>query len=326
MSGPATKTVMEIGAIEFSGDIVMPEWYDKIRREKGGQPGKVHAGAILLLARIIYWYRPTVVINEKTNRVTGYEKKFAGDKLQMSYRQIEAHFGFTHDEAISAVSTLVRLGLITVELRHPVIGGVKYGNVMFIEPVPTAIYSLCHTPSPDKIGEGLTQQNRRPSPRKIGDPHPAHKVTNTETTTEITTKSDVAEAATSGSASAPESTEDPQVGTKRSPKEKKLPDPAMRFDGTEGGKLIASLLEETYAGMTPPRKAPEYYANPKQRDAYLQIYRYLNGNLKELANKGLARGRISRENLLAWLQNCVEQEQKRQPGANTPTLEKLGYA
>ncbi len=99
----------------------------------------------------------------------------------------------------------------------------------------------------------------------------------------------------------------------------------MRFDSTDKGRQVVVILAEAFASMTPQRKAPEYYASGIQREAYLKVYAALNGNLAELARKGVARGRYSRENLLAWLENCVHQEEKPTTQAG-PTLRDLGYA
>ena len=72
-----TKIVQEIGAMNITGNVIPPLWYQNIKTPTG----KTAFLAINLLADIVYWYRPTIIRDEETGNIIEYKKKFAKDKL-----------------------------------------------------------------------------------------------------------------------------------------------------------------------------------------------------------------------------------------------------
>lgn len=64
-----TNIVTEIGGLNFKGNVVDHEWFNYITFSNG----KPHIVAIMVLSEIVYWYRPTVIRDEVTGRVT-YKK------------------------------------------------------------------------------------------------------------------------------------------------------------------------------------------------------------------------------------------------------------
>ncbi len=92
--------------VRVTGNIIPTSWYEHIRLSND----KPDTNAILLLAEIFYWFRPFREDGE-------LKQKFAGDKLHLSYKQIEDKFGFTRNQARAALKRLTSLGLITVEER-----------------------------------------------------------------------------------------------------------------------------------------------------------------------------------------------------------------
>lgn len=53
------------------------EWFSRITFDNG----RPDTNAILILSDIVYWYRPTVIRDERTGMVTGYRKKLKADLL-----------------------------------------------------------------------------------------------------------------------------------------------------------------------------------------------------------------------------------------------------
>lgn len=191
----ATKTVQEIGLMSFSGNVIPHTWYQHITKTTEHSAGKAgvklierpYLEAIVILSDIVYWYRPQIVRDEKTGQVVSINKRFAADKLQRSYQQLADMFGLGKDQARAAVKHLEKSGLITTEFRTLVVRGVKLSNVLYIEPVPTAIA---------RINTPISLQTDTP---RSTEAHPPclQTDTNTETSQEITQKNPDAQDAVS---------------------------------------------------------------------------------------------------------------------------------
>jgi len=136
----SNQIVQAIGRIKIRGDVIPTEWFQcpllKTKPDsKGGTP-KTNTNAVLILANIVYWYTPTEIRDESTDKVMGWKKKFKADKLQKSYQAWADHFGLTKKQVRSAVDFLRARGLITTELRDVATATVmRLTNVLFIEPV-----------------------------------------------------------------------------------------------------------------------------------------------------------------------------------------------
>ncbi len=183
-----------IGRIHFEGNIIPHPWYQRITLESG----KPDLPAIIILAEIIYWYRPYQTLTKDGKPIL--RKHFDGDMFQCSAAYFEAKFGFTKTQARRAIARLEEGGLIRREFRDVVIQGILRNNITFIEPVPLAIMAITHpstavTERVSAISETLPLVNQTPSP--VGEtPSPVgeglslkshlSEIT-TKTTTEITT-------------------------------------------------------------------------------------------------------------------------------------------
>ncbi len=192
---PLPLAVTEIGKIHFEGNIIPHPWYQRITLESG----KPDLPAIIILAEIIYWYRPYQTLTKDGKPIL--RKHFDGDMFQCSAAYFEAKFGFTKTQARRAIARLEEGGLIRREFRDVVIQGILRNNITFIEPVPLAIMAITHpstavTERVSAISETLPLVNQTPSP--VGEtPSPVgeglslkshlSKIT-TETTTEISTE------------------------------------------------------------------------------------------------------------------------------------------
>ncbi len=126
--------VLEIGQMNLRGNLVPEAWFQNIVRENG----KSYLTAIIILADIIYWYRPTEIRNEHTGKIISYRQKFKSDMLQKSYDEISKKFGISKREATNAIIHLESLGLIKRVFRTVN----NFTNTMFIDIFPKEIQKI----------------------------------------------------------------------------------------------------------------------------------------------------------------------------------------
>ncbi len=98
--------VSNLRGFRMIGNIIATSWYEHVRLPNG----KPDTNALLLLAEIVYWFRPI----EDGEPI---KQKFMHDKLHLSYKQIENKFGLTHRQTHDALWRLRDAGFITVEER-----------------------------------------------------------------------------------------------------------------------------------------------------------------------------------------------------------------
>ena len=157
-------TVEEIGRIHFEGNIIPHPWYQRITLESG----KPDMPAIIILAEILYWYRPIQSLDQSGKPIS--RKRFDSDMFQCSAAYFEAKFGFTKTQARRAIARLEEGGLIRREFRDVVIQGILRNNITFVEPVPLAIMAITHPPSAvaemmvSAVSEALPLVGQTPSP------------------------------------------------------------------------------------------------------------------------------------------------------------------
>ena len=123
------KIVDQSSQLNISGNIIPQAWYKSIVRENG----KPHLTAIVILADIVYWYKPTEIRDEGSGQLVALKKKFKADLLQRSYQQIADEFGISKKEATNAIISLEKLGVIQRVFRNLVVSGITVTNVLFIE-------------------------------------------------------------------------------------------------------------------------------------------------------------------------------------------------
>jgi hypothetical protein len=135
-----SPAVQAIGQIYFEGDVIPHAWYQSpLLKLKNG---KANLTAIVLLADVVYWYRPTLIRDEQTGRVVETRQKFHADKLQVSYDAWAERFGLTKRQAQDAFAFLKSKGLVSIELRTVLTGGRRIPNVVFIEPAVNKIKEI----------------------------------------------------------------------------------------------------------------------------------------------------------------------------------------
>lgn len=112
-----------------TGIVIPHTWFQAIQKS-----GKPYMPAIVALAEIVYWYRPSIVKDEETGQLVGYKKRFKADKLQKSASGLADTFGFTKKQMLDAMNHLKKNGLISIELRTITApDGKRLNNVRYIE-------------------------------------------------------------------------------------------------------------------------------------------------------------------------------------------------
>ena len=134
------EVVKAIGQIHFEGNIIPHEWFRHIKLPSGN----TDITGIILLAEIVYWYRPVTTIDEETGQQIIARKKFKGDMFQSSLGYYEGKFGLTKDQVRQALKRLEAGGFIRREYRDVIQQGLKFTRVTFVEPVPKRIWEITH--------------------------------------------------------------------------------------------------------------------------------------------------------------------------------------
>lgn len=162
-----------MGSINITGNIIPTIWYRTITKENG----KPYLLAIVILADIVYWYRPSEVRDQGTGHILGWKKKFSEDILRQSYQYYAELFGESKKTVKTAMDKLEKLQVIRREFRTVSYGdGLVCNNVMYVELKPDILYRLtfpekmpamnglddsCAGASDDKTG-GSLPTNRMP--------------------------------------------------------------------------------------------------------------------------------------------------------------------
>lgn len=131
-----------MGMMAFEGNVIPWSWYTTLRLPSG-KPDLI---AIMILADVVYWYRPAPVHDEHTGQVLGWKKKFGADLLQRSHEAYIAQFGFTPKQIREALHRLESIhGVIRRERRTiETASHGRIGNVLFLAPVIEAIQRVTH--------------------------------------------------------------------------------------------------------------------------------------------------------------------------------------
>jgi hypothetical protein len=178
------KIVDAVAKMQLTGNIVHEAWYHTVTKKNG----KCCPLAVLILADIVYWYRPAEHRDEETQAVTYYKKFHDNDYLQRSYAQIMSRYGISKKQAYEALVLLEELGVVKRHFRTiTTSGGNKMGNVMFLELIPEVLMKLTY-PDEDPIAKKVNSSLPAGDdliPNKSIPPYD-NVNTNTKTTTEDT--------------------------------------------------------------------------------------------------------------------------------------------
>jgi len=161
-----TPIVDAIGHLDFRGVVIPHSWFKHIRTIHGAP----HPLAVMILADIIHYYKPTEKYDFETGRLTVH-KKFRGQKLQRRNAEYAKMFGYSKSQVLRAVHQLVELGLITQEIvEQMMVGEVVYNNVQYLEPVPERVAEITRY-SPDLEAYLSRQRHLRENTRPISQLH-----------------------------------------------------------------------------------------------------------------------------------------------------------
>lgn len=152
-----TEVVEAVGRMKFEGNIVPRAWYRTIVTKTSQGSSTADLLAIVVLAEIVFWYRPGPGFDDVSGMPCKCRKKFAADKLQLGYADLAARLGLTKRQVESAVGRLVDQGLISREFRT-VTGkdGRRIPNVMFLEPNPVRLSEVSVPPPGDTAEHGTS--------------------------------------------------------------------------------------------------------------------------------------------------------------------------
>lgn len=131
-------TIERVSKLQLRGNIVPHIWFQYILNETG----KPDLLGILILSEIVYWYRPKVEKDGDTGEFLGYSKRFKGDMLQRSIESFSDQFGVSKRQVSAALKRLSASGFIIKECRTIYVAGTRYGNVLYMAPVPENLKSL----------------------------------------------------------------------------------------------------------------------------------------------------------------------------------------
>ena len=184
MSYELSPAVEAMKGLHMEGNIIPMEWFSHITFENG----RPDTNAILLLSDIVYWYRPTIVRDEGSGQVLGYQKKFRADLLQKNYQDYETLFGFSKKQIRDAFVRLEEIGVIRRVFRTVDTGFGYQSNVMFIDLFTDKVREITHKVPPIdiEIERGVHESKEGVTLKLQG--HDKEVKTYTKNTPEITTK------------------------------------------------------------------------------------------------------------------------------------------
>lgn len=200
MISTGNATVDTVGTMNFVGNIVPHLWFNHIKFESG----KVDAIGALILAEIVYWYRPKMVRCEVTGQLLSIKKRFSADLLQRDYASFSEQFGITKRQAQDTIKRLEDLGVIRRVFRTIKVANKLLNNVLFIELNAQKLHKITYETGENKENssdfEIVTKQPSEPvkstpitlerdtSHVSTCDPLTLERDTYTENTTKTTTE------------------------------------------------------------------------------------------------------------------------------------------
>ncbi len=155
-------TVDQMAEWNPQGLVIPYTWFQTIQKSD-----KPYMPAIVILAEIVYWYRPSIIRDEVTGRVLGYKKKFKADMLQKNRSGFADTFGLTKNQVYTGIDHLKELGVIKNHLRDEVIYGQRCNNVPYIELNYEVLRELTYPmvtkvePEPESMQDGVAETEEK---------------------------------------------------------------------------------------------------------------------------------------------------------------------
>ena len=184
MEQTGNKIVDVVGQMRITGNVIPQSWYKTIIKDTG----KPYLAAIVILADIVYWYRPVEIRSEETGQVIAYKNRFKSDLLQRSYSQLSEQFGISKRDATNAVVALEKMGVIKRHFRKLDVGGMVLNNVLFIELIPRMLQQITFGVEQTDLFCDTYHSNKGQGSLKFETGPTQKSDTNTEITTKTTTE------------------------------------------------------------------------------------------------------------------------------------------
>jgi hypothetical protein len=124
------KNVQKLTHYRPVGNIIPHAWWTHPLLQRSGKP---YYQAIILLADIVYWFRPVEERDEITGQSVGVKQRFASDSLSRSRRHFAELYGLSKKEVSSALKQLQDAGLILCTLRTLICHGTRLNNALHID-------------------------------------------------------------------------------------------------------------------------------------------------------------------------------------------------
>jgi hypothetical protein len=166
------SVVDAIDRMSFEGNIIDHRWLN--RPEFRLKSGLIYLPAIIVLADLVYWHRPTHIRDEQTNLVIAVRKKFQYDTLYKDYGEWGASIGLTKRQTQDAVTFLVKMKLVKRRLGSiPLPGGGRSNTLPFLELVPEKLAEITYgmplesipqREAPHVVTRGTQRRNVRRQP------------------------------------------------------------------------------------------------------------------------------------------------------------------
>lgn len=188
----ANEQTIEMTSFGIEGHIIDHSWYHILKKPTKKDPiGKTDSTAVILLADIFYWHKPSHFV-DKDSGIHSIGKKFQSDLLQRSYAQIEAQFGFSKDQARDSLELLESLGIVERVFRDEIIKGQKVANIMYIKFNNIKLHALMteYYESKSELKKRITSSEISDDPLGKNPLPPRKKPTYTETSSETSSEND----------------------------------------------------------------------------------------------------------------------------------------
>jgi hypothetical protein len=138
--------VDRIGQMHFEGNIVDHRWRQSPKLKFPS--GRLNGAALDVLADVIYWHRPAIIINHATNQISAVKTRFPGEEFFRDYQLWADSLGLTKRQVQEAVTFLVARGIVTREVKTVTLpNGTQTNNVPVITPLPEAIEEITYGPT-----------------------------------------------------------------------------------------------------------------------------------------------------------------------------------
>lgn len=188
----ANEQTIEMTSFGIEGHIIDHSWYHILKKPTKKDPiGKTDSTAVILLADIFYWHKPSHFV-DKDSGIHSIGKKFQSDLLQRSYAQIETQFGFSKDQARDSFELLESLGIVERVFRDEIIKGQKVANIMYIKFNNIKLQALMNEyyESKSELKKIITSSEISDDPLGKNPLPPRKKPTYTETSPKTSPKND----------------------------------------------------------------------------------------------------------------------------------------